>query len=313
MERTLWCFGDSFTAGVGTVYGIADIRGNKDWWNEETHRNYVWGVQLAQQLGISLDNYENHGLPGCSNSHILDQMLNNLSNIKKDDIVIIGLTDLCRYEHIPQNNHSTPLNFSTIHHLNEWYKDYDNYPKEERDIPHHLYDLTKDEIKVLTDYYQTFLFTHIERHGEHKVQHIRNLTQYLHNNIQAQTLLWTTDCWHYPSKRHLFDTHKDLLDEQLLIEADLGWGLKPYKSNILQTLNEWSGGMVMDGHWSCNGNKLFACMLNFALAEHVTEFKIEHLARYSYEIELYPEDYIEYPEEIISLEERKKIRESASG
>ena len=85
----LWTFGDSFTEGTGC--GIGD----------EYHINYfkqgdkIWPVWLSELLNVNL---KNSGVGGYSNDMILDSIIDNWSEIKKNDYVFIESTYPHRFD-----------------------------------------------------------------------------------------------------------------------------------------------------------------------------------------------------------------------
>lgn len=92
-KNTLWCFGDSFTIGNGCI----DIDG-KHYYSEYPERRVKRGIfpeRIADHFGLEL---VNKGFAGSSNTMILESIIDNMSNIKKGDRVIIGMSDSARLE-----------------------------------------------------------------------------------------------------------------------------------------------------------------------------------------------------------------------
>lgn len=79
----LWTFGDSFTEGHGCHPG------HPYYDNYPEERRQIWVEELAHKLDLKL---ENLGYGGNSNPFILSQILNNLSNFSKEDIIIVQQT-----------------------------------------------------------------------------------------------------------------------------------------------------------------------------------------------------------------------------
>ena len=87
--NNLWLFGDSFTAGHGCTSG---------WEYYEKYHNEgdsLWGEIMAKELNLNLHNI---GQNGSSNDKIIDEIINNWESIKKDDVVIIGVSYHHRYD-----------------------------------------------------------------------------------------------------------------------------------------------------------------------------------------------------------------------
>ena len=86
----LWTYGDSFVAGD------QDIPGRIDAIEEYTNYNR-YNVSFASHLARKLDvELINRGISGCSNFVQLDKLFLDASSIKKDDIVLFGLTTAWR-------------------------------------------------------------------------------------------------------------------------------------------------------------------------------------------------------------------------
>lgn len=86
----LWTYGDSFVAGD------QDIPGRIDAIEEYTKYNR-YNVSFASHLARKLDlELINRGISGCSNFVQLDKLFLDAPSIKKDDIVLFGLTTAWR-------------------------------------------------------------------------------------------------------------------------------------------------------------------------------------------------------------------------
>lgn len=87
--NTLWAFGDSFTEGTGCML------------TDDYHINYfkngdkTWPFWLSESLNTNL---KNCGVGGYSNDMILDSIIDNWNNIKKDDFVFISFTYSHRFD-----------------------------------------------------------------------------------------------------------------------------------------------------------------------------------------------------------------------
>lgn len=99
---TLWTFGDSQTYGAGCRPGDdvyeSYVKYKKD-------GDDVWPELLATKLNMVCNNM---GIPGASNETILDNMIDNFNNIKKNDIIILGKTFHERFD-VPNNGKLEPI------------------------------------------------------------------------------------------------------------------------------------------------------------------------------------------------------------
>lgn len=101
--RKLWAFGDSFTVGHGCTF---DRNGtfssdNIESFYYKTYINYIdkskkiWPDIVSDELGYDLLNM---GFNGMSTESIFDNVLKNINNIEKDDIIIIQTSTVGRYD-----------------------------------------------------------------------------------------------------------------------------------------------------------------------------------------------------------------------
>jgi len=98
---TLWTFGDSFTYGYGCRYTNNSSGGEKEYFEEYYKEGLdIWPNHLSKFLEMNLQNF---GENGYSNWDILDKIIEQSKNIKKDDIVVIFRTDYQRNRY-PHNN-----------------------------------------------------------------------------------------------------------------------------------------------------------------------------------------------------------------
>ena len=97
--NTLWTFGCSFTNCEGCKPGDEYY---------EKYRNEgdkIWPELVAENYGMVLQNF---GINGASNDVILDNLIEQYNNIKKNDIVILGFTLPHRFD-IPYKNKFTSV------------------------------------------------------------------------------------------------------------------------------------------------------------------------------------------------------------
>jgi hypothetical protein len=93
----LWTFGDSLTFG----YGCRKINDDETSSYNLTYSNYIdltkqtWSEYVSSKLNIELLNC---GINGVSNDYILDNILNQFFNFKKEDIIIIQTSTSARHD-----------------------------------------------------------------------------------------------------------------------------------------------------------------------------------------------------------------------
>jgi hypothetical protein len=93
----LWTFGDSFTFG----YGCRKMNNDETSIYNLTYSNYIdnskytWPEYVAQKSNLQLLNY---GVNGVSNDYILDNVLKQFLNFKKEDFIIIQTSTSARFD-----------------------------------------------------------------------------------------------------------------------------------------------------------------------------------------------------------------------
>jgi hypothetical protein len=98
---TLWTFGDSFTNGDGCIetQGIRD-GDTKYYYEYKKDGDNIWPHHLGNLLNLKV---KNCAISGASNDKIIDKIIDEFDNFKKDDIVIIQKTFSQRFD-IPNIN-----------------------------------------------------------------------------------------------------------------------------------------------------------------------------------------------------------------
>ena len=96
--RTLWTFGDSYTAD----YFIPHQGQYPDKNNYEKYMDWrggtlpkVWSTLLSEKLNVNLKNL---GIGGSSNYTIFNKFIESLYNINENDVLIFGWTNILRYQ-----------------------------------------------------------------------------------------------------------------------------------------------------------------------------------------------------------------------
>ena len=97
--KTLWVFGDSFSAGLGMEkYTNSDWRTTYISWKGYTPNSYY--ELLADSFDMKLIN---HSADGQSNYHIFQSFCEVSPYIKSDDFVIIQWSESCRFRLVSNN------------------------------------------------------------------------------------------------------------------------------------------------------------------------------------------------------------------
>jgi hypothetical protein len=92
----LWAFGDSFTWG----YGCKETNDIESIGYLEKFKNYldksklIWPELIGSRINLEVSNYARCG---ATNDYILDTILKNFLNFKKNDIVVIQISSSGRY------------------------------------------------------------------------------------------------------------------------------------------------------------------------------------------------------------------------
>jgi hypothetical protein len=92
MRKTIWCFGDSFTQFLTPVPLLTDWRSRYCDWKGYTPK-------VFSEILLERYNYDTYNLAqgGIDNYSILDLIIDNLSKIGKNDIIIVGWTSVLRF------------------------------------------------------------------------------------------------------------------------------------------------------------------------------------------------------------------------
>jgi len=105
---TIWTFGDSFTEYYNPMKNAEPHWRTRyiDW---KGYIPKVYGEFIAEKLNLKLIN---KGRGGCDNSFIFEEFCKVASEIKKNDIVIFGWTDVNRFRLFNKNNNCAFFNAS---------------------------------------------------------------------------------------------------------------------------------------------------------------------------------------------------------
>jgi|APGre2960657373_1045057.scaffolds.fasta_scaffold11925_4 hypothetical protein len=159
--NSIWCFGDSFTAGHGCTPEFEYCQ------NYKKDKDNLWCNHLGNLLNM---NVINNGKNGCSNDIIFDLILENFNNIKPNDIVIIGKTFSYRYD-IPS------LNIK-----NEWVSAHD--------VIYHKEKYNEEQYQTILNF--SYHFAKDKKYKNRQNNRINFLISLL-NEKNIKTLLWSVE------------------------------------------------------------------------------------------------------------------------
>jgi hypothetical protein len=120
--KNLWVFGDSFSAGNGSLPNeIYELQYKK------TEEDLIWPQKLSKLLNYKLNN---HAMGLYSNDKIIDSIIEVFDNIQRNDIVIIQKSFTHRFD-IPNEIDNVLLTTApnSKHMLMHWYNDNTNMKK----------------------------------------------------------------------------------------------------------------------------------------------------------------------------------------
>lgn len=164
----LWIFGDSFSAP--TNLNLEDKYSNwlKAEMNIDNSNDYYWGTLLSKELNLEL---VNKSIPGCSNTHIITEIIMNINNISKDDYVIIGWTLPTRLSLPAPHEYYLPL--ITL-----------SNPSAATSLE------SKYNVKGYSHFYNRAFFPVIDEHIMYWNEIVSNITTHLKSNYNLITWCW---------------------------------------------------------------------------------------------------------------------------
>ena len=255
----LWTFGDSFTAGHGMNGEIPEY--------QYADKEYKWTKLLANELNFELKDCSENGAP---NERILFNLINNLENFTKDDIVIIQTSTITRYEFpfYHKKKEKKEVTDGYIYFLNEM--DSITYDMVKNDFEtYDGNDVNEFEFNASKDFMQYILpSTYYYRRN---VANMVNIAKYLHKmNIVKNVIFWNLESIRtdsVPNKQplvfNIFDDYS-MIDEFSLYDTsytgidtfDYGW-LNIFRKLKL-TIWDDTEQSIYDFHLSKKGHHWFA-------------------------------------------------------
>jgi len=106
MKNTLWVFGDSFTYGDGCHPG----NDYYEWCKDDVGQ--TWDKIVADHFNVNVKNF---GVSGNCNELIFDSFFDVLDEIRKDDMVSIGITSPLRQPYYNPTSKQIEFNVNSAH------------------------------------------------------------------------------------------------------------------------------------------------------------------------------------------------------
>lgn len=269
--RKLWTFGDSFTFGHGCRI-VSNILHSPYFIKYSEYINLdkpIWPEHVAKELNLELFNY---GVNGASNELILDNILDNIQNFKKGDIIIFQMSTSARYdfpflkekklfggwENESQDNiydlqNNSPHFFKTVFSTNI-IKDYEDVGEDALTLTigktgKTNLKLTKQKYNLIKDFFTDFIST--KKYYERQIWRFIKLSDFL-ISLGFDVYMIHEDYWPnmYKQPKNLISTSEE------------GWSRKVLKDKHT-ILHDTNGGIV-DYHPSYDGHMSMAeSILNF--------------------------------------------------
>lgn len=267
----LWTFGDSFTFG----HGCRPISFHKEALYNTIYSQYIdlnkpiWPEYVSKELNLDL---LNHGVSGASNDYILDYVLNEIKNFKKDDLIVIQLSTSGRYD-LPFFKEKKILGGWQTERLDDIYDPDNNSPyflktvfttkivKEYEEVGENALlfsngepdkknlKLTKEKYELIKDFFGEFIST--KKFYERQIWRFIQLSDLL-ISLGFNVCMIHEDYWPtiYKKPKNLISTYDNGLSRKLLKD----------KHTIMHDTN----GAIEDYHPSYDGhNEIAKSILNY--------------------------------------------------
>lgn len=213
----LWCFGDSFTAGHG-------CRPGDEYYDKYSNdRHQIWTKLVAEELGLE---EKNLGIPGNSNPNIIKQVLENLSELKKVDTVILSST--LPFRTVLYNNHTEEIAPVTT--------DIILWPENNPDGDYFIQRYFKNdrERKLLLDYMYTFRMPYEKQWTRYYEKQLCNIQVHL-LGLGIKVYFWSHKIWEAPSPFQIIST----ATKGKIIDGHWSWnGHQDFSNYLLQRIRK---------------------------------------------------------------------------
>lgn len=179
----------------------------------------------------------NFGEGGAGNAYIRDTVVKEMSKFKKGDTVIIGITNSTRLSFPLYNKVTRKEQFMHIlPNVIEFFKD--TIAKDES--PHwNGSTIDRDYVDAVSNYYMEVISRYEVFLDKHNTQLIESLHSFLNSN-GINCILWDRGLWRF-----------------------------------CETITAWTGGSVVDKHWSPNGHRYFSFLIKEAIEKKVPFLGLE--------------------------------------
>lgn len=262
MKKTLWLFGDSFTAGHWGE-DLFFTQGVTYKWDDSVYKRRSFAEDLKNLLNC--DNVVNLARGGGSNFTILSKLIEHLSEIQPNDIVVIGTSTDTRYTYCASlsKDKMEPLNWGVRHDLQLFVEGKEeSIPKWVSEVFSHL---TKEQLNEIISFYTNHNVhenSHIVLHNKLVKSRIVDLCKTINTRLGGKAYIWGDELWEYPSNKS-----KEF-------SRDNNWG----SHTVFETVYTWTNKVSHDGHWSPNGYLLAAYFLSYCVKSDIHTITVQDLA-----------------------------------
>jgi hypothetical protein len=243
---TLWTFGDSFTRGHGMNGEIPEY--------ENADKNATWVNLLANRLGYDVKNFGENGLP---NEMIIQNVINNLINFEKDDVIIIESSTMGRMV-VPEKDskyNNANLNPIFIHQ---------NTILDEPDV--YLKHFDRYELDSIISFFNNFILDGFYYTNE--VKAMIQLSKYLNDKgIVRKVIFWNL----FPIKGNKNLPIKEIYENESELQSiyltnpngsdTYTYGWLSYFTSQKMTIWDDTYGKINDKHLSKKGHDIFFRLL----------------------------------------------------
>ena len=260
----LWTFGDSFTWGHGCK---EDKSTDKNSFYNIKYCDYInpskqiWPEHVSEKIKYELHNY---GVNGTTNDSILDNVLKQFNNFKKNDIIIIQISTSGRYDfpfvksqkmmggwneeprdYIYDTNNLSPYFLKTIF-VDNILKEYEDggedtllYTNTGQYLRNENLKLSKRKYELIREFFSEFIVT--KKYYEREVWRFIKISEIL-SNLEIKVFILHEDYWPQPQEK---------MSNLITIGEN---GLLEYIIDKKYTIMHDTKGAIIDFHPSYDGH-----------------------------------------------------------
>jgi len=186
-KNKLWVFGDSYSDRAGLIPELASFY--KVFYIKD------WAELLSEDLGFGL---ERNAMGGAGIEWIIDKLIYQITNIQKNDIVIISDTIITRLNGFDiRTNKINTLDNERL------------YYGEDVEEDNHLAPVYgKDKQRVVVDYTIQFIHEHYEVWEEYYINKIKALAKILKEK-EVEVYFWSHRLWDVREKTRFAKIHEE--------------------------------------------------------------------------------------------------------